>query len=474
VSQQNIPLVVDLDGTLIKTDLLLESFYAMIKAKPLLIFRVPVWILKGKAHLKNQLAQHSHINVKTLPFHEEFLAYLRQEFNAGRKLILATASVEKFATAVAAHQGIFSAVYSTQNTLNLSGIHKRKLLVEKFGEKGFDYAGNGLPDLQIFPHARHAILVAPSEAVMKAAPKIASVQRIFDGPHPNVSVYIKTFRIHQWTKNLLLFVPMFTSHEWINPFAIWNIIWGIVAFSFCASSGYLLNDLIDLPADRLHPRKKLRPLPSGTLSIGEGTLLMIILLSAGLTLAAWLSPGFFLLLLLYCAVSIAYTFFLKTYVLIDVLVLAGLYTLRVVVGAILIDVVLSFWLFAFSIFIFFSLALIKRCSELVTLTNTAVHAAEGRDYRVADLAYLREMGIASGYLAIIIFALYINSPDVMVRYAHPKILWLICPILFYWISRLWLKTGRGEMHDDPIIYSIKDRGTKFVGLGILLTILLAI
>lgn len=474
MNQLNIPLVVDLDGTLIKTDLLLEGFYAMIKDKPFLFFRALPWLLRGKAYFKNQLARRVNIKAKSLPYNADFLEYLRNELPQGRKIILATASVKEFAVSVSSHLGIFSDVLSSENTINLSGKKKLKLLIEKYGEKGFDYAGNSGPDLHIFPHARNTILVNPTPGVLKAAEKNSNIKQVFNSGNGSLLAYFRAARVYQWVKNLLLFVPLTTSHSWNNESAIINVILGFISFSLCSSAGYLFNDLLDLNADRNHPRKKLRPFASGTISIWNGSALMITLQVIGLSIAAALNWKFFALLALYSLINLAYTLNLKTYVLIDVLVLAGLYTLRIISGAVLANVPLSFWLFAFSIFIFFSLALIKRCSELITLLKANREEASGKDYNVSDIGYLREMGIASGYLAIVIVAFYINSPNVSTLYKRPEMLWMICPALFYWISRLWLKTGRGAMTDDPIIFSIKDRGSRIVLEAILLIILLAI
>ncbi len=473
-ADRRIPLVVDVDGTLIKGDLLLENFYAMIRQKPLSIVRVPLWLLRGKAYLKDQMARRVNIDARTLPYQEEFLAYLRGEFSRGRTLVLATASHKKFAENINQFLGIFKEVLASDERRNISGKSKLKLLLERYGEKGFDYAGNSGVDLHIFPHAREALLVCPFPGVLPAARKTANVQRVFEGATPGLSLYVKAVRVYQWLKNSLLFVPLVTSHEWNNVYSVMGVVLGFLSFGLCASSGYIFNDLLDLDSDRNHPRKRYRPFAGGDLSLWTGSALMVALQLAGLIIAAALSWKFFLLVVVYSALSLAYTLHLKTYVLIDVLVLAGLYTMRIVAGAVLIDVPLSFWLFAFSIFIFFSLALVKRCSELITLSKTDREYAGRRDYSVSDLDHLREMGIASGYLAIIIFALYINSSDVVLRYAHPKVLWMIVPILFYWVSRLWLKTGRGEMKDDPIIFSIKDRGSRFVAVAILLVIILAL
>jgi 4-hydroxybenzoate polyprenyltransferase len=235
-----------------------------------------------------------------------------------------------------------------------------------------------------------------------------------------------------------------------------SLLAAFVSFSLSASATYLLNDLLDLSVDRRHPRKSQRPLASGDLSLLTGVGLMIGLLASGIALAAVVSAEFLLILLLYVGLTVTYSLYFKTVVLIDVIVLASLYTLRILAGTAAIDVVLSYWLFAFSMFLFLSLALIKRCSELKFLEEAGLNMTSGRDYRITDLSVLSGMGVAAGYVAVLVLALFVNSPHDLVHYSHPERLWLLCPPMAYWVSRLWIKTSRGEMHDDPLLYSVRD------------------
>jgi 4-hydroxybenzoate polyprenyltransferase len=281
-------------------------------------------------------------------------------------------------------------------------------------------------------------------------------------------------RTYQWMKNLLLFVPLFTSHKFGSmPLMISEII-AFFAFSLCSSGVYVLNDLLDLPADRTHPRKRKRPFAAGDLPISHGLALAFLAPVTGLILAYLLAPEFCAILALYMVITSAYSIRLKAIAVVDVIILATLYTIRVFAGAVVIEVTLSFWLLTFSMFLFLSLALVKRCSELVMVSGTRGKAASGRGYLVADLDYLHMMGVASGYLAILVVALYINSPDVIAQYSHPQLLWLLCPTLLFWISRVWLKTGRGEMHDDPLIFTMRDTGSRLVALICALTVLFSI
>jgi 4-hydroxybenzoate polyprenyltransferase len=468
------PLFIDLDGTLIKSDLLVESFILLIKRNPLIIFKIPFWLLRGKAHLKSKIAERIHIDPAHLPFHSGFLSFLHEEAARGRELILASASNVIPANQVADHLGIFRKVLASDDTLNLAGKKKLKAILETCNNGEFDYAGNASTDLVIWAHCRKAILVNPGRGIEKTIRKKANIQEIFEERITSPSPYLRLIRAHHWMKNLLLFVPLMTSHNWDDLSSIFNLTIGFFSFSFCASGGYIFNDFLDLQSDRNHPRKCRRPLAACDISLVGAGILMILLFSIGLVIAGFLSMKFLGILLLYVIFSLAYSFWLKTIVLIDVLTLAGLYALRVIAGAFLIDVYLSFWLLTFSIFIFFSLALVKRCSELHTISKTNSSSTKGRDYHAYDLDYLQNMGIASGYLSVIVLALYINSNEVTIHYSQPKFLWVLCPAILYWISRVWLKTGRGEMNDDPLVYAIRDRVSWAVGVICVVSVIMAI
>ena len=456
------PLFVDLDGTLIKSDLLIESFFALAMKDPRCLFLVPFWLLRGKAHLKERIAERVDLVPGLLPFNSAFMEFLRGEAGKGRVMILATASDQKLARKVADHVGIFHGVLASDGRSNMAGERKLKAILGASGEGRFDYAGNATVDLKIWPHAREAILVGPDSGVEDAARRVAQVGQVFDQRKRGALLYLKAMRVHQWLKNLLVFVPLLMAHAWDSSTAIVQSVQAFLAFGLCASSVYLLNDLLDLPSDRAHPRKRRRPFAAGDIPLLHGLWLMPGLLIAGLAVAASLPAMFIVSLVAYLAITLAYSLHLKSYVLIDVMVLAGLYTLRVIGGAFAIETVPTFWLLAFSMCIFLSLALVKRCSELISLSGIDRPKAAGRDYNANDLAYLASMGTASGYLSVLVLALFINSPEVAPKYAHLEVLWLLCPLVLYWVSRLWVKTGRGEMEDDPIIFTLKDRGSRFV------------
>jgi 4-hydroxybenzoate polyprenyltransferase/phosphoserine phosphatase len=466
-------LVVDLDGTLIRTDLLLETALSLLKSSFLSFPSFVIWLAGGKANLKERIAERVDIDVATLPYNEEFLRFLRAEHGAGRTLWLATASHRKFAEQIAAHLGIFDRVLATDNGRNLSGKAKLDALIAQFGPKGFDYAGNAWVDLYIWPQARNALIVHPSRALEAAAVRRSTVEKVFPRQTTRLLTYLRAIRIQQWVKNVLIFVPLLLAHRFDElPLLLEHLI-AFLAFCFTASSAYVLNDLVDVAADRRHPRKRRRAFASGELHPGLGFWLVPLLLIAAVGLAALLPPAFALVLSAYFAGTLAYSFKLKRHAMMDVMALAGLYTLRIVAGVVLMSAAWSFWLLAFSIFIFLSLALIKRHSELKIMQREGRQDAAGRSYQVADLAVLASAGIASGYVAALVLALYVNSSEILRLYQTPEAIWLICFLLLYWISRMWMIAHRGDMHDDPIVFALTDSTSYVIGATAIATVVFA-
>jgi len=470
VAVEQRPLVVDLDGTLIRTDLLVEAFFILLKQQPWTLFWIPFWLLRGRAYLKRQISERATIEPETLPYQETFLDYLRAERARGRVLVLATAEPLAFAQPIADYLQLFSLVLASEGKINLAGVHKGERLLAEFGQQGFDYAGNARPDLAIWAHARQAILVNPWPGIAPAAAALAPVAQVFADRPPLWRALPRALRLHQWLKNLLVLVPLVTAHLLLQPDLLMQALLAFVAFGLCASSVYVLNDLLDLTADRHHPRKRRRPFAAGDVPIILGLLIIPILLAAAAGLALLLPPAFLGILALYYATTLTYSLHLKQLVLLDVLILAGLYTLRIIAGAAAIGIWPSFWLLAFSMFLFLSLAIVKRYTELLELRGRGGEQPRGRGYVVGDLAMLAALGGASGYLAVLVLALYINSDSVRELYRQPETIWLLCPILLYWISRIWLITHRGAMHDDPILFAARDR----VSYGLLVGCALAL
>jgi 4-hydroxybenzoate polyprenyltransferase len=468
-------LCVDLDGTLLATDTLWETILALLRQNPLFILLLPYWVMRGKVCLKRQIAQRVVLDVAQLPVHSDVIEYLRQEHREGRTLVLATATDRSIADRIAGHIGLFSEVLATDGRKNLSGSAKGRALVERYGERGFVYMGNSAVDLPIWRHADEAILVHPSSRLLKEARRVVNVGHVFHRERNGRLVSIlKAIRIHQWIKNLLLFVPLITAHKVANLSLLGDAGLAFIAFSFCASGVYVLNDLLDLEVDRAHPTKRNRPFASGKLGIPTGILLAGLLTLSGFSIALMLPRRFFAILGLYVGMTTAYSVYLKRIVTLDVIALAGLYTLRIFAGGEAVRVTISAWLLAFSMFLFLSLALLKRCSELSLLRGYDKGHVEGRGYREADLASLTNLGAASGYISVLVLALYINSSQVTGLYTHPEVLWLTCPLLLYWVSRIWLKAGRGEVHDDPVIFALQDKVSYAVGAAVALLMMLAI
>jgi len=464
------PLVVDLDGTLIDTDMLHESVLSLFSNHPGKVLNLPIWLIQGRAVLKRRIAQHADIDFDTLPLNQALVAFLRTEKAKGRKLVLATASDSDLATPIAERLGLFERVLASEGRVNLKGYAKAERLIELYGDKGFDYAGNGSPDLAVWKHAHRVIAVDTPPSVLAKAKTLDPDAIVFPSKPRAPKDYLVAVRAHQWVKNLLVFVPMLAAHQ----FDVSTLATGLkafLAFSPCASSVYLVNDMLDLTADRAHPSKSRRPLARGAVPLQHGALMAALLLVAGFVLAWWVNPAFSLVLALYYALTSAYSIRLKQMVLVDVFVLAALYTLRIFGGAAALGIPVSFWLLALSINLFLSLAMVKRYTELRALRDQGGRRVLGRGYRTDDLELLSSLGGASGYLAALVLALYINSNEVAQLYSNPTLLWPICLLLLFWVSRVWLLTHRGEMHDDPVLFTLKDRPSQILGLvgfGILL------
>jgi len=466
-------LAVDVDGTLLRTDLLHESVFALLKLNPFYIFMLPLWLLKGKAHLKQMIANRVSLQVELLPYREEFVEYLREEHAAGRRLMLATASNVRYAQAIADHLGLFSWVLGSTKSENLSGARKLSHIEAELGEESFAYAGNSSVDLPIWEAAGAAVLVDAPAPVAARAEKVSKVVRVFSGNENYLKAFIKAMRPHQWLKNMLIFVPLILSQHMDElPYAEQAFL-GFLSFCFCASSVYLLNDLLDLSSDRQHPTKRFRPFAAGDLPIIFGVIGMVVLLLLSFGIAALLPPFFLGVLFIYYVATMAYSLWLKSAMLVDALMLAALYTLRLIAGAAAIAVPLSFWLLAFSMFVFLSLAFIKRYSELLLLTQQGRQQLLGRAYQTVDMETLAQFGAASGYIAVLVMAFYINSDNVFEGYQRPEALWLLCPMMLYWISRMWVFTRRGEMHDDPVVFTIKDRRTYWLGAMAAMSLMVA-
>ncbi|MDN2567566.1 UbiA family prenyltransferase [Aquibium sp. A9E412] len=464
-----VPLAVDLDGTLIATDLLWEGLFLLLRKNPLYLFMLPVWLAGGKAHLKCEIAARIDLDPAALPYRAALVERLEQERAAGRRIVLATAAPKRFAEAIAAHLGVFDSVISTDRGCNMAAGRKRAALIEAFGDGGFDYAGNARPDIAVFDAARAALVVAPDRHAARW--QAAHDAELLPAPKPTWRTILKMLRVHQWLKNSLIAVPVILSHEYLDVGMLLACALAFVSFSAAASAIYVLNDFFDLALDRRHPTKRNRPFASGVLSMPFGLGAIAVLLTVSALTALFLPPLFWLVLGGYLVATTAYSLSLKRMLLVDVLTLAGLYTMRILAGAAATGVDVSFWLLAFSIFFFLSLALVKRYVELRTTALPAGERIAGRGYRAEDQEIVGQAGMASAFASALVLALYIDSEAVRELYAHPWLVWPLGPIVLYLTMRLWILARRDEMHDDPIVFIIRDWRSQLVaGLGAVLLV----
>lgn len=471
-AQGLLPLVVDLDGTLTATDTLVESLIQVVKQDPVNLLRLPSWLLQGRAAFKRKVATYARVNAAHLPYRQALLDYLVEEKARGRRIVLATAAHRSIAQGVADHLPVFDQLLCTDDNENLKGEAKLKAIEQQVAPD-FVYAGDSSADLPIWRAAKAAVLVGVSPQVAREARQSTTIEREFFNEKPGIKVWAKALRVHQWIKNLLLFVPLLTAFSFSELGNVVECIMAFIAFSIAASATYIVNDLWDLESDRQHARKRLRPFACARIPVATGVLAAAALLAGAFVIAAFLPKAFMLLLAVYVVMTTTYSMVLKSYVLIDVLMLSLLYTLRILAGAAAIGIVVSSWLLAFSMFVFLSLALVKRCSELVSLAASGKDATRGRDYRVGDLAVLWPMGVSATISSLVVFGLFINSEETQMRYLSPMILWLTTLLLSYWLGRLWIKTARGEMHDDPVVYAVVNRGSRMTVIAIVFSMLLA-
>ena len=469
-------LVVDLDETLSRTDTFHEAVIQLTAKNPLSILTMVGKVRAGKAAFKSYIADQVTIGPEALALNTDVASLIADAKTVGRKTVIASAADHRQVTAVAAALPQIDEAFGTGSEAtdgkNLRGDTKAAFLTERFGEKGFDYVGDSVVDIPVWKAAKTAYAVAPSSTLIaKAANVGVNLLPIASDAPPLWRSYLRVLRPHQWVKNVLVFLPMLAAQDFTMAF---YAIMAFVLFSMTASSVYIFNDLVDLPSDRAHPRKQHRPFAAGRIPIKEGTLLGLGLIIGSLILSLVLMPpAFVAVLCFYFAVTAAYSFVLKRKMVVDVITLAGLYTLRIVAGGAATEIVPSPWLLAFSIFLFYSLASIKRQAELVDLARRNSESSPGRGYGVSDVSVIQMIAISSGQAAVLVFALYLYSPTVTELYATPEILWLICPVLLYWLSRIAILTHRGHMDDDPIVFAAKDKISLLTGVVIVLIVLLA-
>ena len=411
-------------------------------------------------------------DVAMLPFRADLLQWLREERARGRRVVLLADGDPQLAEQVAAHLELFDEVARTDGG-GSAAERKRRALVERFGERGFDYAGSDAADMTVWETSRGAIVVGDRKLSDRVG-RTARLLHFFAAPKPTLRTWIKAIRLHQWVKNALIFLPALLAHEISNPAVLLQAVLAFIAFGCCASSVYVTNDLFDLVADRQHPRKRRRPFAAGLLSVRAGIYVSAALFACAALIASAVGGLFVLVLASYYVITWAYSLRLKRIALVDVMTLAGLYTLRIIAGCAATHIEPSFWLLALSVFLFLSLGFVKRYAELDDSRKAGKLVGHSRGYGADDLPLILSLGTTAGYSAIVVVALYINSPDSIALYHHKKTLWLICPLMLFWISRVWMLTARGHMHDDPVVFALRDRVSLIVLAALGLIVLLAI
>jgi 4-hydroxybenzoate polyprenyltransferase len=468
------PLCVDLDGTLVKNDTLVDALLVMVRTHSRALLLVPGWILKGKANLKREVGERVQLDPGHLPYNRPLLTYLEQQKSSGRTLYLTTGADRPMAERVAAHLGLFTAVLASDGRTNLTGHNKLASFQERFGKTGFDYIGNSRADLPLLAHAGASMVANPDMALRRAVrQRRFHAEEQFVDRASGLRTLQRTLRVHQWAKNFLIFVPFLLAHA-LHTVTILQACLAFACFSLCASGTYIVNDLLDIEADRRHPRKRRRPFAAGDLQAKTGILLALGLLAAALAGAALLTGLFLAWLCLYLVITLAYSLYFKRVALVDVVLLSGLYTLRLLAGAAATRVPISTWLAAFSVFLFLSLAIVKRFAELQNLRAAGQTPLNGRGYLISDAEQLRAFGTSAAYAAVVVFALYISGQDVTTLYPHPGRMWLMTPLLILWISRVWLLASRGELDEDPVIFAVTDRVSLLIGAGVVAVALLAV
>lgn len=464
----NPPLCVDLDGTLVKTDLLFEACLLLLKTDPWALFLIPWWLVRGRAVLKREVATRVRLSPATLPYRNDVLSFLREARESGRQLLLVSATDHCFADQVAEYVGCFDAVYGSDGSVNLKGKAKAKFLEGRLGKGNFDYIGDSTSDLPVWRVASSAYVVGGRRLVQKAA-RAAPVRGVFNVAFPSFVAWMRSVRLLHWAKNLLVLLPVILAHA--TRWSAWrDSFLGFILFGCCASGVYIFNDLLDLHSDRADPSKSSRPFAACEFPLWVGVVESAFLISGSLIGALFVNPRFAAALLGYSLLTFIYSWQLKRVPLLDVFVLSSFYSIRIWAGGLISATAVSDWLLAFSMFFFLSLAMAKRHSELQRAGSLVEGGKSGRGYVTSDRELLSIFGVASSFAAVVILCLYLRSPEVNVLYGNPSQLLWLCPLVLYWLTRIWLLAGRGQLDVDPVLFAVRDRTSWVLG-GLALVIL---
>lgn len=476
--KNKLPLVVDLDGTFIRTDSLHELLTKAIMRPGRFLIALYVLITAGKAAFKRYLAESFNFAVHLLPRNQSVSEFLKEEISQGRNIILVTGADQKIAENIDPQHAFFTEAIGSNGEVNLTGNNKKDYLVKRFGEKGYDYIGNSQTDIPIWKSASKSFLASPLSSKLGSErtsfPQIRFHKVFVEAQSSTLKNWIKELRVHQSLKNILIFLPLVAAHELGDFSKILQLCLGFLCFTAVAFSVYLLNDIIDLDADRVHARKKNRPIAMGAIDPINGLIASIILAVFGTFAAFLILPSFGVVLIVYLLLTISYTFWLKKISMLDVIFLGLLYMIRIAAGAILAEVTLSFWFTGIALFLFISLAIAKRYSEIVSLgSHTDKHNVPGRGYELSDSSAAMALGVSTGIASVLIFTIYIQTTSVKLLYPSNNFLWFAIPVLMYWIGNLWLTAGRNELNDDPVIFAIKNKKSLIAGIVLLVIFVLA-
>ncbi len=467
------PLCVDLDGTLVKSDTLIDSLLVLARTHPLLLLRLPAHVLRGKAAFKAFVTEHVALDVAHLPYNRKLLQFLQKEQARGREIYLATGADVRLARRIADHLEVFQDVLASDGTQNLTGSTKLDSLRRRFRNSGFIYVGNDTLDLPVMAGAAESMVANPSRSLRaKLRAQGISPSHAFEERSQFLLSLVNALRPHQWAKNLLVLLPPLLAHNH-SARLLGSALLAFVCFCCTASGTYILNDLLDIETDRRSPKKRLRPFASGDLAPASGLVAIVLLLTIGFAAAQFLPAAFSFWLLLYLGSTLFYSLYLKSIALVDVVVLSGLYTLRLLAGGAATDTLISHWLAGFAIFLFLSLAIVKRFAELENFQLSGAQLKNGRGYLMSDIEQIRAFGTASAFAAVVVFANYISSQDVTALYHHPQRLWLIVPFMVLWLCRVWLLASRGKLDEDPVAFALTDAASLVMGVAVALIVLLA-
>jgi len=469
-------LFVDLDGTLVHGDLLHESIARLVFRRPLWLAITLMRLAGTPARLKRAIAAVYTPDVTTLPYRHDVLELIAACRDSHR-MVLATAGDKAWAERIADHLGFFESVVASDGRDNIKGARKLAVIQEwcvRHGATKWGYVGDSHSDVPIWREANEVIVVSDSPRLRDTVEKLGTTPRFVSAPGPTLADLGRVVRVQQWVKNLLVLVPLPLSQTPPTPNMLVNGMLALAAFCLAASGIYVINDLVDLDADRAHPGKRFRPFAAGRVPMLFGPPLAAgLLATAGGLAYAVGSSGFGILLAVYLALTIAYTFILKRLPILDVLVLASLYMLRIIAGGAATAVPISEWLLAFSMFFFFSLALAKRHSELLRLAGRPGSLAAGRGYLASDAPFIQTLGIVSGMISVLVFALFAQSPETRQLYANSFALWFACPLLTLWLGRVWLFSARGTLSEDPVMFAVRDGVSIATGVLMLACVLYA-